>query len=316
MQRCNGHEVYTIPKGADLKQQCGHFTKAIQNFRPDFVLSINLIGFDTGGVISDLLERLELPWAVWWVDSSLAVLVQSQRPLTPSTQQFSWAGEILLVLRRMGYGDSEFLPLATSPKLMTRCKFCDDARVGFVGASMGSEAVLSLSNLPLQLRSTVRAVAYELRHIKMNPTPITRPMLWQEIYLDCPVAVLACSYRRGLVAGSSCHIDVFGEKYWSVYLKPGQYDGKVLYGTALAGVYGRYGINLNNTGAQMLTGVNQRVFDVPACGQFILTEHQSDLDGVFEIGEEVVDFTSTTQEDELIEYYLKRLRVGSVEDCP
>ena len=311
--KANGHEVYSIPNGANLKQQWGYFTNAIRDFRPDFVLSINLIGFDIGGVLSDLLERLELPLAVWWVDSPLAVLLQSQKPLTPWTQQFSWDRGTLLVLRRMGYADSEFLPLATSPKLMTRRKVCDEDRVGFVGASMRAEAVQSLRKLPLEMRAKVYALTHQLGDIKMNPTPIARLMPWLELHRDCPVQVLPCSYwhatgnyRRGLVAGSSCHIDVFGDKHWALYLKARQYQGGVEYGRALAEVYGRYGINLNNTSAQMPTGVNQRVFDVPACGQFILTDHQSDLDEVFEVGEEVVAFTSLAEQDALIQYYRKR----------
>ena len=52
--------------------------------------------------------------------------------------------------------------------------------------------------------------------------------------------------------------------------------------------YPRSEINFNCTSRQMPGAVNQRVFDVPACGAFLLTDHRRQLEDLFEPGREVV----------------------------
>jgi spore maturation protein CgeB len=50
--------------------------------------------------------------------------------------------------------------------------------------------------------------------------------------------------------------------------------------------------------------VNQRVFDVPACGGFLLTDEQESLEELFEIGREVVTFRHPEEIPELARFYL------------
>ena len=53
------------------------------------------------------------------------------------------------------------------------------------------------------------------------------------------------------------------------------------YRSEIAQWYRRIKINLNITSCQMPTALNQRVFDVPACGGFILNDNQTDLKELF-----------------------------------
>jgi spore maturation protein CgeB len=53
-------------------------------------------------------------------------------------------------------------------------------------------------------------------------------------------------------------------------------------------VYRSATVSINATSLQMPQAVNQRVFDVPACGGFLLTDRQHDLDELFEPGEVAV----------------------------
>jgi spore maturation protein CgeB len=64
-------------------------------------------------------------------------------------------------------------------------------------------------------------------------------------------------------------------------------------------------INFNATSLQMNEAVNQRVFDVPACGAFLLTDHQKSIEALFEIGREVVTYESPDEIREKAAYYLK-----------
>jgi spore maturation protein CgeB len=57
------------------------------------------------------------------------------------------------------------------------------------------------------------------------------------------------------------------------------------YRSELAAIYRSIAINLNITSCQMPTAVNQRVFDIPLCGGFVLSDRQSDCDELFAPGE-------------------------------
>jgi spore maturation protein CgeB len=54
----------------------------------------------------------------------------------------------------------------------------------------------------------------------------------------------------------------------------------------------------------MLGAVNQRVFDVPACGSFLLTDHQKAIEELFEVGKEIVTYKNVEEIPELVRFYL------------
>ena len=63
-------------------------------------------------------------------------------------------------------------------------------------------------------------------------------------------------------------------------------------------------VNFNATSIQMGKAVNQRVFDVPACGAFLLTDHQESVEGLFEVGKEVVTYKDRGEIADLARFYL------------
>ncbi len=69
-------------------------------------------------------------------------------------------------------------------------------------------------------------------------------------------------------------------------------------------VYSLSKINLNFTTSQLVTALPMRVFDILACGGFLLTDYRSDLDRLFEPGRDLVVFRSRAELRELAEYYL------------
>ena len=64
-------------------------------------------------------------------------------------------------------------------------------------------------------------------------------------------------------------------------------------------------INFNATSYQMGAAVNQRVFDVPACGAFLLTDRQEALEDVFDVGREVIVFEDPEEIPDLVRFYLE-----------
>lgn len=71
-------------------------------------------------------------------------------------------------------------------------------------------------------------------------------------------------------------------------------------------IYSLSKINLNFTTSQLVTALPMRVFDVLACGGFLLTDHRADLDRLFEPGREMAVFHSMEEMREMADHYLSR----------
>jgi spore maturation protein CgeB len=56
----------------------------------------------------------------------------------------------------------------------------------------------------------------------------------------------------------------------------------------------------------MRGAVNQRVFDVPATGAFLLTDYREQVEQLFEPGREIICYHSPEEAADLARYYLAR----------
>ncbi|UCD35463.1 MAG: glycosyltransferase family 1 protein, partial [Nitrospiraceae bacterium] len=69
--------------------------------------------------------------------------------------------------------------------------------------------------------------------------------------------------------------------------------------------YNACAINFNATSRQMPETVNQRVFDVPACGAFILTDHREVLKELFHVGREIITYRHRDEVPEIAKFFLR-----------
>jgi spore maturation protein CgeB len=101
---------------------------------------------------------------------------------------------------------------------------------------------------------------------------------------------------------------VAGDKHWSAMLGEGGWSwaGPLNYYSDLPGFYSSTRMNFNTTSLQMRGAMNQRVFDVPAAGGFLLTDYASQLEEAFVPGHEVVCYHHPCEIAELVRYFLSR----------
>jgi len=98
-------------------------------------------------------------------------------------------------------------------------------------------------------------------------------------------------------------LEVYGDAGWRTVTSASK--GPVNYTEELPTVYRDCAINLNTTSVQMPTAVNQRVFDCPAAGGFLLTDAQADLNELFDVDHEVACYSSPDECLELFRAYRK-----------
>ena len=100
------------------------------------------------------------------------------------------------------------------------------------------------------------------------------------------------------------NIQIYGDSDWRKLLPSASLKNNVNYYNELPYVYNGSAINFNATSFQMNTAVNQRVFDVAACGAFLLTDKQTDMEELFEVGKEAICYGDKDEIRDLVKHYL------------
>lgn len=280
---------------------------AVAEFRPDFALTVNHLGLDREGRLAGLLADIGLPLASWFVDSPRLILHEYGGLATPLTMAFSYDADTLPELAAMGFAHRAWLPLATDPDRFRPGQQLPDGhpwrcRVSFVGESMERQAAEALDRLPdeavwrreLPEAAAAFAVASERsarRFLEQAPQlsaayaalPDATARLNAELALTWEATR---RYRqacvRNLAPFGPC---IVGDAGWDTALADAGGTWRRLpgleYYTELPGFYPASEVNFNCTSVQMKGAVNQRVFDVPACGGFLLTDAREQLTGLF-----------------------------------
>ena len=308
-----GHTPIAIPIQESAANMMRETLRTLIQHKPDMILAINHLGFDDGNTLGALLDECEIPTAVWYCDNPLAILGNNPIPAPNMSSLFIWERSYISVLKKRGAQDIHYLPLGTDPSVFAPANRPITRECCFVGSSMKPNIEKFFGRLTPQCTQVAHQLADKQqanRALDIEGTinelyPQVKPTeFWDLMAAGCWQAT--ANYRNGLLkALKQEQLSIIGDDGWPAILPHATYDGFILYGPPIAEVYETSAINLNATSLQMATAINQRVFDVPAAGGFLLTDHQSDVAEHFELGKEVITFGSSDELIELTDYYLK-----------
>ena len=304
--------------------------KAVIDFKPDFILTVNHFGLDREGKLAGLLDDLGLPLASWFVDNPHLILYDYAHPGTDNTVIFTFDAGNLDEMKDKGFEHVHYLPLATDPNRFhpELCKSGPPewtSDISFVGNSMTAAVAKSLDEacLPDALRSEYTKVAQEfgesdetsvVRFLKTsrpewlaaldalptreNKLALESLLTWEatrQYRLACVQTILKYS---PLIVGDTGWGDLFGKTTGWRHLS------HLDYYRDLPRFYPMSKINFNCTSRQMIGAVNQRIFDIPACGGFVLTDHRKQMENLFDLNTEVVVYRELNEIPALIREYL------------
>ncbi len=336
------HYLLQVPDGeVGQTEFIEAFLSSVLEFKPDFVFTINHLGVDREGILTNLLEKLQLPLASWFVDNPHLILHLYSRLVSPWATLFTWDEDNLPSLTDLGFAHTRYLPLGVdiarfSPRLCSMRSTPPPNRPGqpatswradvsFVGNSMVSKVFhrMEKSALPPPLFAGYQKVAAgfsasnerSIRHYFRDNHPELLPffdsfetteqqlayeamLTWEatrQYRLSCVEATLPFA---PLIVGDKGWLELLAEK------DPWSYHPELNYYQDLPNFYPCSAINFNCTSKQMKGAVNQRVFDVPACEAFLLTDYRIQIEHLFEPGKEVVCYHSPEEATDLIRYYL------------
>jgi spore maturation protein CgeB len=285
--------------------------------RPDGLLVINHLGFDDGGQLAAVLEACQMPVACWYCDSPFFVLKGQSLPAAATTSLFVWEKSYIPHLAAFGAQDVHHLPLGCDLRQFDGAsQAAATYALSFVGDSMRDACAQWDGRLGAQEKiwrdRWLGALSHEARRCLADTVAslqqqLPELQLWDA--LGAATFLATQRYRDGLLRHlPPSDLHVFGDAGWRHTLGGGDVTlhGSVGYGEALAQVYGQTAVSINATSLQMPTTVNQRVFDIPQAGGFVLTDDQEDLHALFEVGHEVVTYQDGRQLADLAAFYRRR----------
>jgi spore maturation protein CgeB len=300
------------------------FLSGLLEFQPDFLFCINHIGFDKAGRLTGLLRESELPAAVWYVDNPDFIIKAYPQNVSPWVHLFVWDRHYLNDLEALGFSHLSYLPLATDPQLfrpyrtppLWKFEEMDAAFVGSTWTQRVGQQLARFQGDPGKLkliegaaRAFVESPAYKAREELAELFPgLAELPVQEQIDLEAAVLWRASQLHRleSIIPLTRMGLQVYGDRAWEDFLPDrGAYGGPIAYNRELPAFYQCVGVNLNVTSLQMKDGLNQRVFDVPAAGSFLLTDFKESLRDLFQ-EDEVATYQSPEEAREKLQYFQPR----------
>jgi spore maturation protein CgeB len=308
-----------------------HFVNTVREtvarFKPDAIVTVNHLGVDHEGVLYALAGELRLPLVSWFVDNPDFILPLYPPPDPQNTLILTWDADSLDAVRGYGFKNVFWLPLGADPERFRpgrqgRPEWT--SRVSFVGNSMLGKTASRLRAAapgPLLLAAfaeLAQAFGQSGEHSvsafvaaqrpDLLPELAALPLLRRVAYATALVWQSTLEYRLLCVSKTLPFGPLIaGDPGWSQLL-PGVADlrlhKELSYYDDLPGFYPASEVNFNCTSLQMKGAVNQRVFDVPAAGAFLLTDHRRQIERLFEPDVELVLFRNVEEIAGQVERFL------------
>lgn len=297
----------------------------IAAFKPHFILSINHMGLDAEGKVLELLRRCNIPFASWFVDRP-DIYMENDADSAALLATFCWDPKSIPFFKKRNVKEAHYLPLGTDTSIFRPGKYtAPEFAVSFVGASWTNKIATLLKtggfSSPLLREYKKLAHLYET-----SPAPEINTVLEQmtpearDAYsvLSAHTRNLYCNLieyeatRQNRVNIVSKILKfkpvIVGDTYWKNKFSAGNktfsWWSRLNYEQELPVFYRNSAINFNATSLKSHMAMNQRVFDVPACGAFLLTEANPSLEELFEPEKEVACYAGTQSIGEAVTRWL------------
>lgn len=317
-----GHRVVTLDLRGHEGDEVPLFREVLLRERPDLVFSVNMRGLDRRGIVAGMLERLGIPLALWFVDSPEFILYGEAMPPPTACHVFMWDRSYLPAVSAQGYRVS-YLPLAADTALAEQARVLARFRapLSFVGNSLMSGF---LARLAVKFPASADTDAFVGQAIdRIIASRGGQLQLLDELMAEAasflPDSDARLFFRAFLLHGATSAyrtrlldrllplgLTFFGDpEGWRKVFGAGiSAFPDVNYFHETPAVYASADININATSLQMPHTVNQRVFDVPICGGFLLTDRQGALCELF-ADDEVAVYDGIDTVAETARHYLK-----------
>jgi spore maturation protein CgeB len=308
----------------------------LRRVRPRFLLAVNY----REGLV-ELCHAAGVPLVSWEIDPTTDGVPAPAAP-TDAAHVFTYRRAQVAAFAAAGFRDARYLPLAANPQRRRPLTLPPaeveryGAAVSFVGASMAAPAAryrerfLSIvecgeGGTPAAARRAVAArldevLAAQRADFAVWRVPTLLAAAFPDLRADFVAAgavedpallvgeLAAAEKRRAYVAAlAPLGVDVWGDDGWADLDRPGlRYRGRAGHLVELTKIYGATRVNVDVGRLYQTDIVPMRVFDVLACGAFVLAEHCDALAELFAVGREVESYRTVEELVDKARWYAVR----------
>jgi spore maturation protein CgeB len=304
-------------EGAAPRETIAELLYALAEFRPDFLLSINLSGMDEQGLFARFFDDLALPHVTWFVDDPRTIMINRDCFGGAHSVALSWEKAYLPWLEARGFGLVAEMPLAADTSIFDAPPATAwHEPPSFVGNSMQAPAEREwawVRERPLLAAAVDDAFARGVvnrEHFALGLEAMFEPGALsgfdehERRHAEILLFVEATRRVRATWIGGLADLGAVarGDAGWRTVTP--HVGGPLDYARELPAFYRTCAVNLNGTSIQMATTVNQRVFDCAAAGGFLLTDAQTGLGELFDVEQECATYASLEECREKLAHYL------------
>lgn len=277
---------------------------------------------DSSAGLLKICAEHRIPLGIWHLDAPYKYLLPEYMEDYRHTYHFCMDRYYVDLMLKAGYQKVTYLPLGTTPGIFKPMKESREdlkAEVGIV-ANLAIGKAQSLWNWVINnwnLSSEDCRLIKEMIPIAGNKgidIPATIQLLESRgmdlrliLHIIKFVEMIANQERRkkpALALRDWVDLKVVGEDWGFAGMYQQQTHPRIGYYDELPIFYSSVMINLNVSHPQVKCGLNQRFFDVPACGGFLISDWNDEIDKFFIQGEEIVIYNDATEVREIVRYYL------------
>jgi spore maturation protein CgeB len=302
----------TLPQQSkEPVQQESLLMECFQKNTPRLVLSVNAKGIDSEGILLSVCRRFSVPVHIWFVDDPRPIACLFSMEQCKNIVAWTWEKAYVPWLLDKNFAKVEWLPLAGDTHLFYPQNKKPIYNLMFTGSALAGNFLEEIWKHVQYNRDEALPVAQNIAErilaggIFAEQIPAdTKAEAWFASYC---IHLASAEKRRlclepllalGLVfAGDpSGWKNLFGSNIKTL--------PNIDYRNGLCSHYSSGGIHINITSCQMPSAVNQRVFDIPLCERFVISDDQSDL---FELFPENAICIANSPEEyaDLAKFYLK-----------
>lgn len=284
-------------------------------------------GDDPEMTLLGICRRNNIPLAIWHLDAPYQYFFPEYCRHYRNIYHFCMDLYYVELLKKSGYENVAYLPLGTTPTIFTPMgKNREDfrAEVGMVANlairkthhfwegimknwkgkneddklyEVIKELIVIASNVGIDFIKTIKLL--ERRGLDFH-------LILHIIKFIENMAGIERRKRPALALRDLVDLKVVGEDWEFTGIYPHQIHPRIGYYDELPIFYSSVIINLNATQPQVKKGLNQRFFDVPACGGFLISDWNDEIPNLFIPGEEIVIYNDIRELPEIVRYYLDR----------
>jgi len=279
----------TLPQESEnpaLLESC--LMEQFQKSTPRLVLCVNSKGIDSEGILLNVCRRFSVPVHIWFVDDPRPIACLLNKSQCEGIFAWTWERAYIPWLKEKGFAGAEWLPLAGDSHLFYPQNEKPIYNLMFTGSAMGGDF----------LDNIWKRVQYD----KEKAMPIAQNAAFQILTGKTSAEQMPGDTKDEAWFASYCIHWASSEKR-RLCLEPlldlglqfaGDSQGwKAMFGNGVKTLpdidyrkglcqhYSQGNIHINITSCQMPSAVNQRVFDIPLCERFVISDAQSDLFELF-----------------------------------